>query len=97
MIARIGSPIFAAESGVVIYSGNGVSGYGNLVILKHSKELSTVYAHNKKNLVKKGDLVKRGEKIALLGNTGKSTGAHLHFEVRVNKKAVNPIRHLVKK
>lgn len=96
LVGKIGSPIKAAESGVVIYSGGGVKGYGNLVIIKHSKKISTVYAHNKKNLVKKGDFVKRGQTIALLGNSGRSTGAHLHFEVRVGKKAKNPIHYLPK-
>ena len=97
LVAKMGSPIYAAESGIVIYSGNGVKGYGNLLVIKHSDNLSTIYAHNKKNLVKKGIFVKRGQKIALLGNTGKTTGAHLHFEVRYRKAAKNPIYFLEKR
>lgn len=89
-----GSPVFAAESGVVIYSNDEIKGYGNLVIIKHSNDISTVYAHNKKNLVKKNDIVSKGQKIALVGKTGKAHGTHLHFEVRKDKEPVNPMGFL---
>ena len=92
--AKSGSSVFAADSGVVIYSDNGVKGYGNLIIVKHTSNISTVYAHNQKNLVKKGDLVKKGQKIALVGRTGNASGSHLHFEVRDGKVARNPLLYL---
>lgn len=91
-----GTPIVAVDSGVVIYSDNGIRGYGNMVVLAHSDELFTVYAHNKKNLVIKGDKVKRGEIIAHVGNTGRSSGPHLHFEIRVKNKVRNPAQFLSK-
>lgn len=92
--APTGTAVYAAQSGVVAYSGQKIKGYGNLVVLKHSGGLSTIYAHNSKLLVKKGQKVKRGEKIALSGNTGKSTGPHLHFEVRKGLSPINPERLL---
>lgn len=82
LAAPIGTPILASHSGVVAYSGDGLSGYGNLVILRHSSGLTTVYAHNRRLLVEKGERVVRGQKIAELGMTGRTTGPHLHFEVR---------------
>jgi murein DD-endopeptidase MepM/ murein hydrolase activator NlpD len=90
----IGAKIVASEDGVVFYSDNGIRGYGNMIILKHQGEMFTVYAHNKKNLVSKGDKVKKGELIAYLGNTGRSTGPHLHFEIRKNNKVKNPKGYL---
>lgn len=80
--APSGTPIYAAHSGTVVYSGNGLRGYGNLVVVK-TDYLSTVYAHNRRNLVRVGERVRRGEQIAEVGSTGKSTGPHLHFETRV--------------
>lgn len=81
-----GTPIYAAHSGQIVYADNGLSGYGNLVILKNSKGTVTVYAHNSEIYVEKGDYVKRGERISDSGSTGRVTGPHLHFEVRVPKK-----------
>jgi len=83
------TPIHAAADGVVAFSGDGGS-YGNMVILRHKNGLFTVYGHASKLLVKKGKYVKRGQKIALVGSTGASTGAHLHFEVKSTEKHVNP-------
>lgn len=77
-----GDPIYAAAMGVVIYSDNRISGYGNMVVIKHPSGYSTVYAHNDKNKVKKGDKVKQGQVIAVLGATGRASGSHLHFEIR---------------
>lgn len=91
--AKRGTPIFAVEDGVVVRSKR-VRGYGNLVEIKHSDIYSTRYGHNSKNLVKAGDIVKRGQKIALVGSTGRSTGPHVHFEVRQAKVAINPIKYL---
>jgi len=87
--AAMRTPIHAAADGVVAFSGDGGS-YGNMVILRHKNGLFTVYGHASKLLVKKGKYVKRGQKIALVGSTGASTGAHLHFEVKSTEKHVNP-------
>lgn len=96
LIAPIGTPIHGAASGEVIYSGNKIKGYGNMVVVKHSANIATVYAHNKINLVKKGQQIKKGQRIAELGNSGKSTGAHLHFEVRQGSKPIDPTLMLPK-
>lgn len=89
-----GDSIVAAHDGIVIYSGNKLRGYGNLTIIYHGDELYTVYAHAQKNYTKKGDKVHRGQVIALVGNTGNSTGTHLHFEVRQGALAVAPMDYL---
>lgn len=90
---RSGSPIHAVGAGIVTWSGRR-SGYGNIVEISHGDGYTTVYAHNKKNLVKVGQRVGKGETIALLGSTGRSTGAHVHFEVLHNGKVVNPKKFL---
>jgi lipoprotein NlpD len=89
-----GTPILSASAGIVTYSGNGIRGYGNLIILKHEGSFYTVYAFNKKNLVQPGAKVGKGEKIALSGTH--PVGGHncLHFEIRRGKTAVNPILYL---
>lgn len=92
---KIGQPVLAASAGKVVYSGNGLASYGNLIIIKHSEQFLSAYAHNKKLLVKEGGVVKRGEKIAELGNTGTSE-AKLHFEIRYLGKPVDPIKYLPK-
>jgi lipoprotein NlpD len=89
-----GTPIYAAAAGEVVFSGWGPTGYGKMVIIKHPNNLTTVYAHNSKILAKKGTRVKQGHKISLMGSTGRSTGPHLHFEVRNNTEAKNPIKYL---
>lgn len=89
-----GTPIVAVDSGKVIYSGSGIRGYGNLIVLNHGDEVFTVYAHASKRIASKGDTVKKGETIALVGNTGRSSGPHLHFEIRVKNKVRNPGRFL---
>lgn len=91
-----GSNVIAANSGKVIFSGyNG--GYGYAVIIDHGGKISTLYAHNSKLLVKVGDKVEKGDVIAKSGNTGLSTGPHLHFEVRVNGDHVDPMKYLTGK
>lgn len=89
-----GTPMVASDGGVVIYSDNGIRGYGNMIVIAHEGEIFTVYAHNNKNLVDKGDRVRKGQVIGHVGNTGRSTGAHLHFEIRVKNKARNPANYL---
>lgn len=92
---KYGQPIYAANSGKVVYSGNGIHGYGNLIIIKNSTEYLSAYAHNKSNLVKEGQWVKKGQKIATMGY-GNSTKPELHFEIRYAGKPVNPLRELPK-
>ena len=96
--APIGTPIFAAASGEVISSGWHSGGYGNLIKMKHPDGSITLYAHNHRNLVRKGQKIRQGEQIAEMGNSGFSTGPHLHFEIRPNgDAAVNPMAFLGKK
>lgn len=87
---KAGTPINAVAAGIVIKSKR-VSGYGNMVEIRHPDGYTTRYAHNKKNLVNEGDLIEKGQKIALLGSTGRSTGPHVHFEVRKDDKPINPV------
>ena len=89
-----GTPIYAAAAGKVVFSGWGPTGYGKMVIIKHRNHLSTVYAHNSSILVKKGSQVIQGQKIALMGSTGRSTGPHLHFEINYQGTRVNPWNYL---
>ncbi|MDX2480661.1 MAG: M23 family metallopeptidase [Desulfuromusa sp.] len=91
---RAGSEVTAAEAGKVIYSGDGVNGYAFLIILQHENDLFTVYGFNRKNLVKQGDFVSQGERIALSGTPPAGGKPRLHFEVRKGKIAVNPILYL---
>jgi len=88
---RANSEVVAVAAGVVVWSGSRW-GFGNTVEVNHGNGYSTLYAHNKKNLVKVGETVKKGQVLALLGSTGRSNGPHVHFEVRRNGKAVNPIK-----
>jgi len=92
--ASLGTAVQAADSGTVAYSGNELKGFGNLILIKHTDGWITAYAHNDKLLVKKGQKVTRGEKIATVGSTGSVTIPQLHFEVRAGKKAVNPRSYL---
>lgn len=87
--APAGAPVAAAAAGKVIFSGL-AGGYGNMVEILHQDGLVTRYAHNATNLVSVGEEVKSGQSIALVGSTGRSTGAHLHFEVRRDGKPVDP-------
>jgi murein DD-endopeptidase MepM/ murein hydrolase activator NlpD len=88
--AKTGTPIKAAGPGKVVFSGR-MKGYGNLIIIRHRDDFFTVYAHNDKNKVGKGDNVKDRQTIATVGRTGRATGPHLHFEVRHGQKARNPL------
>lgn len=91
--APMGTPVKAAMSGIVIFSG-WQGGYGNVVMISHGGDLVTVYAHNSSNKVSVGDYVDRGQTISLMGSTGFSTGSHSHFEVRINGSTVNPLAYL---
>lgn len=91
--ARRGSPIYAAESGRVIHSGR-LGDYGKVVVVKHAGHYRTVYAHASKTLVRKGQFVEKGDRIALVGNTGRSTGPHLHFEIRRRETPRDPMLYL---
>ncbi len=92
--AMAGTHVWAAADGIVVYVGNGLSGYGNLTVIDHGQGIFTVYAHAKKNYTRLGQRVYRGQVIATVGSTGRSTGPHLHFEVRRQGKAFNPIAFL---
>lgn len=91
--ASRGTPVHAAEAGRVIFSGK-LSDYGRVVIVKHAGRYSTVYAHNDRNRVAKGQFVEKGEVIADVGKTGNATGPHLHFELRRNRIAQDPLHFL---
>jgi murein DD-endopeptidase MepM/ murein hydrolase activator NlpD len=90
MAAHVGEPVYAIADGEVIYAGDGLHGYGNVVILRHDRKTTSLYAHNSELKVKQGDQVTKGMLVALLGNTGHSTGPHVHFEIRDGDLAVNP-------
>lgn len=92
--AKVGSPIRSAAAGKVIYSGNGISGYGHVVIVEHDHSLFTIYGYNKKILVTTGTFVNSGQQIALVGVPPGHKQGRLHFEVRQDKKAVNPALYL---
>lgn len=95
--AHRGTPIYASNSGKVIYSSRKIKGYGNMVVIMHPNNFATVYAHNSKNAVKQGENVDQGQLIGYVGSTGRSTGPHLHFEIRRNELAENPLNYLPQK
>ncbi|MBV8139387.1 MAG: M23 family metallopeptidase [Deltaproteobacteria bacterium] len=88
-----GTPVHAADGGTVIFSG-ALHGYGNVVIIGHDDDYATVYGHNQVNLVREGERVVRGQTIARIGTSGRTTGANLHFEVRYQNVAHNPLAYL---
>lgn len=90
---RLGQDVTAAANGWVVYSGSGLMGYGQLVIVKHDKSILSAYGHNGKLLVKEGDAVRAGQVIAAMGENGAS-GPMLHFEIRRDGKPVNPLEYL---
>jgi lipoprotein NlpD len=93
---RSGDPVNAAADGKVIFSGPGPRGYGNLVIVKHDNDLVSVYAHNRTLLVKEGQAVKRGQRIAEIGDSG-TDRPKLHFEIRRQGKPIDPSKLLPKR
>jgi lipoprotein NlpD len=94
IVAPKGTPVLAAEKGKVIYSDDGISGYGNLIIIQHEGGFHSVYGHNARNRVDVDEVVSKKQVIAEVGNTGRSSGYHLHFEIRKNQRAVDPMKYL---
>lgn len=89
-----GTPVRAAENGVVVYSGRELQGYGNLVLVRHENRWMTAYAHLGKIMIKRGQIVNKGETIGTVGSTGSVDVPQLHFEVRKGTRALNPKRYL---
>lgn len=89
-----GSPVYAADDGLVALVGSSTSGYGNYIVIAHSGGLDTLYGHLSAALVKAGQTVSQGQTIGLEGSTGNSTGPHLHFELRINQKPIDPALYL---
>jgi len=88
------TPVASAAAGKVIYSGSGITGYGNLVIVRHDDSFFTVYGYNEKNMVEAGAFVSKGEKIALSGKPPSGGKSRVYFEIRYGKKPVNPLTYL---
>ena len=89
--ANIGTKVYSVAQGRVVYSSQRISGYGQMVVVRHDDGLVSVYAHLSKRLVKKGDKVRKGQKLALSGNSGRSSGPHLHFELRDGSQPFDPM------
>jgi len=92
--AARGSPVKAARDGTVVYAGNELPGFGNLVLVKHDQGWVTAYGHNETVLVKRGDSVKRGQTIGTVGSTGNVTEPQLHFELRQGSRAIDPMPYV---
>lgn len=88
--ARVGSHIVSAAEGVVVYSGSEIGGYGNITVIAHKNGFFSVYAHAKSNFTRQGQRVYRGQVISQVGMTGRTSGPHLHFEIRKNGEAIDP-------
>jgi len=91
-----GASVYAAASGEVVYAGSGLRGYGNLIIIKHNYDYLSAYAHNDTLLVKENEHVKKGQKIAVMGDSG-TDSVRLHFDIRYRGKSVDPLRYLPKR
>jgi murein DD-endopeptidase MepM/ murein hydrolase activator NlpD len=94
LVEPFGSAVFAADDGVVALVGASSSGYGNYVVIAHAGGLDTLYGHLSTSLVKVGQSVTQGQPVGLEGSSGNSTGAHLHFELRINQKPIDPTPYL---
>ncbi len=92
--AAAGTPVVAADNGVVAYAGNELRGYGNLVLIRHDDDWVTAYSHAERLLVRRGDRVQAGQRIATVGNSGSVAAPQLHFEIRRGAVAVDPLAHL---
>lgn len=93
---KLGDSVVSAASGEVVYAGSGLLGYGKLIIINHNEHYLSAYAHNDQILVKEGQKIKQGQKIAEMGNTG-TNRIKLHFEIRRRGKPVNPLNYLPKR
>ena len=93
--ADIGKPVYASEKGEVIYTGNEIPGYGNLILIKHKNNWITAYAHLKEINLTRGMNVKRGQQIGKVGNSGNVSSSQLHFEIRKGRKALDPVSFLL--
>ena len=91
-----GTRVYAAASGKVVYSGNGLRGYGNLIIIRHNYNYLSAYAHNEKLMIKENEQVKVGQQIATMGDSG-TDSVRLHFDIRYQGKSVDPLRYLPKR
>lgn len=89
-----GSPVRAAQNGIVVYSGNALLGFGNMILVRHANGYMTAYAHNESISVRRGDTVRRGQVISTVGSSGNVASPQLHFEIRKGKRAVNPAKYL---
>ena len=87
---NVGDPVLASQSGTVLYSGNGLPEYGNLIMIRHSDNYITAYAHNSALLVKEGEAVQRGQRIANMGSSGETNQVGLEFQVRLNGNPIDP-------
>ena len=96
IVGDLGQPVISAGPGMVVYAGTGVRGYGNLLIIKHNQQYLSAYAHSRRILVREGDRVKAGQKIAEIGSSGTDRNK-LHFEIRRNGKPVDPLKYLPKR
>jgi murein DD-endopeptidase MepM/ murein hydrolase activator NlpD len=94
LVEPFGSPVYAADDGIVALVGSTTAGYGNYVVIAHAGGLDTLYAHLSTALVKVGQSVTQGQPVGMEGSTGNSTGAHLHFELRINQRPVDPAPYL---
>lgn len=94
LVEPFGSPVYAADDGIVALVGTSTSGYGNYVVIAHSGGLDTLYGHLSAALVKVGQTVNQGQPVGLEGSTGNSTGPHLHFELRINQRPIDPTLYL---
>lgn len=88
------TPIYASHTGVVIYAGRDFRGFGKMILIESGNGWATLYAHLESILIQEGQKVMQGSTIALMGNTGRSTGPHLHFELRKDKAPVDPLLYL---
>jgi murein DD-endopeptidase MepM/ murein hydrolase activator NlpD len=93
--ARPGTPVVAAEGGIVVYAGDTIPGFGRMLLIRHADGFTTAYAHNRQLHVRVGDEVRRGQLVAEVGSTGNVAAPQLHFELRQGKKAIDPSRYLV--
>jgi len=92
--AKRGTPVFASEKGEVIYVGQSLKGYGLMVVIAHGDDWSSTYAHLSRASVRRGDSVVKGQRIALSGNSGRTSGPHLHFEIRKGADPLDPLLFL---